>query len=123
NQINFSIINEQKVGLIGRNGNGKSTFLKVLAGKLDPEKGKILKPGDYQIGYLSQEPDLNPTQTVLETAFEGNTPIMNAVRSYEQLLLELTEEPNDKKIQTQFTKAQQQMDTNDAWNADSSAKR
>ena len=58
NQINFSIINEQKVGLIGRNGNGKSTFLKVLAGKLDPEKGKILKPGDYQIGYLSQEPDL-----------------------------------------------------------------
>lgn len=123
NQINFSIINEQKVGLIGRNGNGKSTFLKVLAGKLDPEKGKILKPGDYQIGYLSQEPNLNPTQTVLETAFEGNTPIMNAVRSYEQLLLELTEEPNDKKIQTQFTKAQQQMDTNDAWNADSSAKR
>ena len=123
NQINFSIINEQKVGLIGRNGNGKSTFLKVLAGKLDPEKGKILKPGDYQIGYLSQEPDLNPTQTVLETAFEGNTPIMNAVRSYEQLLLELTEEPNDKKIQTQFTKAQLQMDTNDAWNADSSAKR
>ena len=123
NQINFSIINEQKVGLIGRNGNGKSTFLKVLAGTLDPQKGKLTKPGDYQIGYLSQEPDLDPEKSVLETVFEGNTPIMNAVRQYEQLLLLLTEKPNDKKTQTQFTKAQQQMDTYDAWNADSSAKR
>src|SRR5699024_9455694 len=123
NQINYSIINEQKVVLIVRNGNEKSTFLKVLAVTLDPQKGKITKPDDYHIGYLSQEPDLEPEKSVLETVFEGNTPIMNAVRQYEQLLLLLTEKPNDKKTQTQFTKAQQQMDTYDAWNADSSAKR
>lgn len=122
-QINFSIMNEQKVGLIGRNGNGKSTFLKVLAGILDPDQGTLIKPGDYQVGYLSQEPDLDNKATVLETVFAGNTPIMNAVRKYEQLLIQLTEHPNDKKIQTQFTKAQQAMDTTDAWNADSSAKR
>ena len=123
NQISFSIMNEQKVGLIGRNGNGKSTFLKVLAGALDPDQGFLTKPGDYQIGYLSQEPDLNDAATVLETVFEGNTPIMNAVRKYEQLLMQLSEHPDDEKIQKQFTKAQQAMDSNDAWNADSSAKR
>lgn len=116
-------MNEQKVGLIGRNGNGKSTFLKILAGALDPDKGSLIKPGDYQIGYLSQEPDLNEKQTVLETVFAGNTPIMEAVRRYEELLVKLNEQPNDEKIQNQFTKAQQAMDTTDAWNADSSAKR
>lgn len=116
-------MNEQKVGLIGRNGNGKSTFLKVLAGVLDPDQGFLTKPGNYQVGYLSQEPDLNDADTVLETVFQGNTPIMNAVRQYEQLLMQLSEHPDDEKIQKQFTKAQQAMDSNNAWNADSSAKR
>lgn len=123
NDIDFSIMNEEKVGLIGRNGNGKSTFLKILASDLDPDKGSLTKPGDYQVGYLNQEPDLNETQTVLQTVFEGNTPIMNAVRRYEELLIKLSEQPDDEKIQNQFTKAQQAMDTTDAWNADSSAKR
>lgn len=123
NTINFSIMNEEKVGLIGRNGNGKSTFLKILASALDPDKGTLTKPSDYQVGYLNQEPDLNETQTVLQTVFEGNTPIMNAVRKYEELLIKLSEQPDDEKIQKQFTKAQQAMDTTDAWNADASAKR
>lgn len=123
NAINFSIMNEEKVGLIGRNGNGKSTFLKILASALDPDKGTLTKPSDYQVGYLNQEPDLNETQTVLQTVFEGNTPIMNAVRKYEELLIKLSEQPDDEKIQKQFTKAQQAMDTTDAWNADASAKR
>lgn len=122
-QVNFSIINEEKVGLIGRNGNGKSTFLRVLAGALEPDSGTITKPGDYQIGFLSQEPDLDSEATVLETVFSGNTPIMQAVRVYEEAMLQLTEHPDDEKVQKQFTKAQQAMDTNDAWNADSSAKR
>lgn len=123
NDIYFSIINEQKVGLIGRNGNGKSTFLRVMAGELDPDKGTIIKPGDYQIAYLSQEPDLDPELNVLETVFAGNTPIMNAVRTYEKAMIELSKQPNEEKVQQRFTKAQQEMDAQDAWNADSTAKR
>src|SRR5699024_12192938 len=61
-----------------------SDLLKVLAGILDPDQGTLIKPGDYQVGYLSQEPDLDNKATVLETVFAGNTPIMNAVRKYEQ---------------------------------------
>ena len=122
-QVNFSIKNEEKVGLIGRNGNGKSTFLRVLAGALEPDSGTTTKPGDYQIGFLSQEPDLDPKATVLETVFSGDTPIMQAVRTYEKAMIELAENPDNEKIQKQFTKAQQGMDTSNAWNADSSAKR
>ena len=123
NHINFSILNEQKVGLIGRNGNGKSSFLKVLAGVLDPDEGVLNKPGNYEIGYLSQEHDLDNEKNVLETVFAGDTPVMRAVRTYEQKIMELSIEPNNKKIQKQFTQAQTDMDTHNAWNADSSAKK
>lgn len=123
NHINFSILNEQKVGLIGRNGNGKSTFLKVVAGVLDPDEGVLNKPGNYEIGYLSQEHDLDNEKNVLETVFAGDTPVMRAVRTYEQKIMELSIEPNNKKIQKQFTQAQTDMDTHNAWNADSSAKK
>ncbi len=122
-QIDFSIMNEQKVGLIGRNGNGKSTFLKVMAGAMDPDKGQITKQSGYQIAYLNQEPDLDPKATVIETAFAGNSPIMNTVRAYEQAMVELSLNPEDETIQTRFTKAQQAMDTQDAWNADANAKK
>lgn len=123
NHINFSILNEQKVGLIGQNGNGKSTFLKVVAGVLDPDEGVLNKPGNYEIGYLSQEHDLDNEKNVLETVFAGDTPVMRAVRTYEQKIMELSIEPNNKKIQKQFTQAQTDMDTHNAWNADSSAKK
>lgn len=122
-QIDFSIINEEKVGLIGRNGNGKSTFLKVIAGVFEPDTGTIIKPGDYQIAYLDQEPDLDPDKTVIETVFDKDTPIMNAVRNYEKMLIELAENPNDSSIQKRFVKAQQEMDAHEAWNADASAKK
>ncbi len=121
--IDFSILNEQKVGLIGRNGNGKSTFLKVIAGSLEPDAGVLSKPGDYEVGYLSQEPDLDLDKNVLETVFAGDTPVMRAVRNYEQKMVELTDDPENEGIQKQFTRAQAEMDTQNAWNADSSAKR
>lgn len=121
--IDFSIMNEQKVGLIGRNGNGKSTFLKIMAGIMEPDKGQITKQSDYQIAYLNQEPDLDPDATVIETAFSGKSPIMNTVRAYEQAMVELSLNPEDEKIQSKFTRAQQEMDTQDAWNADANAKK
>lgn len=121
--IDFSIMNEQKVGLIGRNGNGKSTFLKIMAGIMEPDKGQTTKQSDYQIAYLNQEPDLDPDATVIETAFSGKSPIMNTVRAYEQAMVELSLNPEDEKIQAKFTRAQQEMDTQDAWNADANAKK
>ncbi len=123
NDIDFSILTEQKIGLIGRNGTGKSTMLKTIAGEFETDAGTITKPGDYQITYLSQEPTLDDTKNVLDTVFEKDTPIMNALRTYQKELLKLAEDPENEKIQDRFTRAQQAMDTNDAWNADATAKR
>lgn len=123
NQINFSIRTDEKIGLIGRNGTGKSTMLRTLAGEFEPDSANIMKPGDFQIAYLSQEPDLDDNQNVLETVFEKDTPIMNTVRTYQNALLELADDPENEQNQNRFTQAQQAMDTNDAWNADATAKR
>jgi len=123
NQIDFSIMNEEKVGLIGRNGNGKSTFLRVLAGDLTPDAGELSKPGNYEVGFLSQEPDLERENTVLETVFAGDTPIMNTARAYEEAMAELEGDPQNEAKQERLTKAQQAMDTHDAWNANAEAKK
>lgn len=122
-EINLSIRTDEKLGLIGPNGTGKSTMLKVIAGKFEPDLGKVMKPHDYQIAYLSQDTDLDLEKDVLETVFAKDTPIMNTVRTYQKILVELTKNPEDKKLQNTFTKAQQAMDSTDAWNADSQAKR
>lgn len=123
NEINLSIRTDEKLGLIGPNGTGKSTMLKVIAGKFEPDQGKVMKPQDYQIAYLSQDTDLDLEKDVLETVFAKDTPIMNTVRNYQKILVKLTKNPEDEKLQEIFTKAQQAMDSGDAWNADAQAKR
>lgn len=123
NSIDLSIRTGEKIGLIGRNGTGKSTMLKVFAGEFEPDSGKIMKAQDYQIAYLSQDTDLDADKDVLETVFAKDTPVMNTVRNYQKILGQLTKSPEDKDIQKKFTKAQQKMDLMDAWNADAQAKR
>lgn len=121
-QIDFSIIENQKIGIIGVNGTGKTSFLNILAGEIEPDSGEISMPGEYRIGYLKQKQELDLDKTVLDTIFDGDTPLMNCVRVYETILQKLSEDPLNEKVQEQFTKAEQQMTIEDAWNASSSAK-
>lgn len=121
--INLSIRNQDKIALIGRNGTGKSTLLKVFAGKFEPDSGRVMKAQDYQIAYLSQDTNLDSAKDVLETIFSKDTPIMNTVRKYQKTLKKLSRSPENKEIQKKFTIAQQEMDTMDAWNADAQAKK
>ena len=122
-RINLSIRSDEKIGLIGQNGTGKSTMLKVIAGEFQPDAGKVMKAQNYQIAYLSQDTDLDPAKDVLETIFAKDTPIMNTVREYQRILAKLSQNPENERIQNKFTQAQQAMDTTDAWNADAQAKR
>ncbi len=67
--VNFYLNDGDKVGLIGINGTGKSTFLKVLAGALEPDEGRISRNSNVQISYLSQNPVMDENATVLEQVF------------------------------------------------------
>ena len=84
--ISFSVSEGQKVAMIAKNGAGKSTLMDIIAGLETPDSGKSTLSNDISIGYLRQNPDLNPEDTVLEAAFNSSGELMQAVKNYEKAL-------------------------------------
>lgn len=123
-QISFLIHEKDRIGLIGINGTGKSSLLKILAGKDsgDGDVTAVSYPNGYRIGFLSQSTDFSDGETILEAVFQGESPVIQTVRRYEQALLALTENENDPQTQARFTRAEEQMNENDAWMTDTNAK-
>lgn len=120
--ITCTISPNERIGVIGVNGTGKSTFLKVIAGLDFAEKGDILHPKDYHIEYLAQEPELNPNLAIMEQIYYGEAEIMKLMRGYEAALLKLQNDPENTEIQNHLMSMQQKMDEEDAWEANTTAK-
>jgi ABC transport system ATP-binding/permease protein len=120
--INFTIGERDRVGLIGVNGTGKSSLLKIVAGIDQADAGEIVTGKDYHISYLSQQPDLEPDLTVLEQVFYGEAPILKLMREYETTLLGLEKNPDNTKVQEELMNLQQHMDSANAWDANTAAK-
>lgn len=117
------IINEQdRIGLIGTNGSGKTSLLNVISGAVSPETGEIIKPSDYSIGFLKQQPDLDEEKTIMDAVFAGGQPVFQTIRQYEKALLDYSAHPEDSRLSDRFTKMQAAMDQEDAWEADSRVK-
>ncbi|NEU31844.1 ABC-F family ATP-binding cassette domain-containing protein [bacterium LRH843] len=122
NDLSFTIGEKQRIGLIGINGTGKSTLLKILAGIESADKGKLIHPNEYGIEYLPQQPDLDEGLTVLEQIYYGDSDVMVTMRAYEQSLLLFEQHPDRDDYQKQFMKWQEKMDEFNAWEANTSAK-
>ncbi|MBO9129494.1 ABC-F family ATP-binding cassette domain-containing protein [Bacillus sp. 165] len=120
--LSFSILEGQRVGVIGINGTGKSTMLKIIAGVEQADSGEISHTRGYTISYLSQQPEFDENLTVLEQVFYGDTPLIRLLREYETALLELEQYPSDTKVQERLFALQQQMDAMNAWDANANAK-
>ncbi|MCA1030396.1 ABC-F family ATP-binding cassette domain-containing protein [Bacillus timonensis] len=121
-KISFSITNNERIGLIGVNGTGKSTLLKIVSGVEEPDHGLITHSKGYTISYLSQKPDFSSNHTVLDQVFMGDTPLVRLLKEYETSLIELEEDPTSVIKQETLFKLQQKMDANNAWEASSNAK-
>lgn len=120
--VTCTITQNDRIGLIGVNGTGKSTFLKVIAGMDTSEKGSVKHAKDYQIEYLAQDPELDPNLTVIEQIYYGESTIMKVMREYETALQALEQDSDSEKAQSRLLKMQQQMDEQEAWEANTSAK-
>lgn len=120
--IDFIINENDRIGLIGVNGSGKTSLLNVISGAVSPETGAITKPNDYTIGYLKQQPELDADKTIMEAIFEGQQPVFKTIRAYEDALQKFSDHPEDPQAIDRYTKMQAKMDQEDAWEADSQVK-
>ncbi|SHJ42500.1 ABC-F family ATP-binding cassette domain-containing protein [Propionispora hippei] len=121
-QVTFGVDEGDKIGLIGVNGTGKSTFLKTIAGREQADSGRIVKGNGIQLEYLPQNPDFDETATVLEQVFKGDSPVMRLLRDYEAALLASQERPGDTAAAQRLIALSQQMDAHHAWQLESEAK-
>ncbi|MFG6147217.1 ABC-F family ATP-binding cassette domain-containing protein [Halobacillus sp. B23F22_1] len=120
--ISFTITNGQRIGLIGVNGTGKSTLMKIIADLETADAGSKQHAKDFTLEYLPQEPVLDADLTVLEQIYYGQSKVMATIRAYEQVLQQLSLDPENTKLQEQMLNMQQQMDEHDAWEANTTAK-
>ena len=109
-----------KIGVLGLNGAGKSTLMKIIAGLDDEYVGQITKNKDVTFGYLSQEPELDPTKTVREIVEEGATEAVGLLRDY-NAIREKFSEPDAyyEKLLDHQAKLQEKIDAIGAWDIDS----
>ncbi len=111
----FSLEAGEKVGLIGRNGTGKSSLLQILAGKAYLDDGIVQVQNGLQIAYVEQEPYFPPEQTVYEAVASGLSEIQELLSKYEKLTGALGQE-NDSRTLEQLHELQIRLDATDAWN-------
>ncbi|PGT79068.1 MULTISPECIES: ABC-F family ATP-binding cassette domain-containing protein [Bacillaceae] len=120
--ISFTIAAKQRIGLIGVNGTGKSTLLKVIAGIESADSGEITHSNTIRIEYLSQQPELTENLTILEQIYYGDAPIMQVMREYELAQSELERDPENETKLKHLMNVQAKMDQHDAWEANTVAK-
>ena len=122
NKASLGISEGDKIGLIGVNGTGKSTFLKIIAGIEVPDEGRILKGSMVNIEYLPQNPDFDPDATVLEQIFKSDTAVMQVIREYEAVIEKLQGTPEDEILQKSLMILNNKMDASNGWQVQSEAK-
>lgn len=127
--IYLSFFYGAKIGIIGLNGSGKSSLLKIIAGIDKEYQGEVVFSPGYSVGYLEQEPKLDPEKTVIEVIREGVKPVMDLLQEFDEVNAafadpDVLEDPDkmDKLIQRQG-ELQDALDACDAWNIDSKLER
>lgn len=118
----FSLEATDKVGLIGTNGSGKSTLLKMIAGIEPIDGGQLSVNSGARIVYLSQQPEVDESRTVLEQVLADSDEQMRIIREYEELSSKLAQNPENSQILARLSNVTQQMDASDAWDLETNAK-
>lgn len=124
--VNITFTTEKRLGLVGINGTGKSTFLKILAGQMEADKGTIERNGKASIHYLAQTPDFDLESTLLEAVLDGNHPRLQMVKAFERISREYRQMQesgsDDAKLSRDYMNALEQMDQQDGWQVEQEAR-
>lgn len=118
NDVSFLIREGQHVGLVGANGSGKTTLLNIIAGKSSLDQGQIEHPKDFTVGIVTQDPELDESQTIFEAVYHSESPIVQLVGRYEEITLDLQLDPENSQLQKKFQQIEQEMNAQNAWTLD-----
>ncbi|MBR5660460.1 MAG: energy-dependent translational throttle protein EttA [Bacteroidales bacterium] len=124
--IYLSFFYGAKIGIIGLNGSGKSTLLKIIAGVEKSYKGEVVWAPGYSVGYLEQEPQMDPSKTVLEVVQEGVSDVMDALNEYNEISLKFMEPMDDDQMNRLIERQGELSETIDhlgGWDIDSKLER
>lgn len=120
NKISLGISRGERIGLVGINGTGKSTLLKIIVGIEKPDEGLVTQNNEVKIEFLSQNPDFDPEATVLEQVFKGNSYGIPILREYEKILQIVSE--GDLSYNNELIKLQEEIERLNLWDLESEAK-
>ena len=121
-EVTLGIDEGDKICLIGVNGTGKSTLLKILAGLEFPDTGTVTSGSNLKIEYLPQTPVFDRDITVLDYLFNTDSPLMTLIREYERALEATLQRPDDSEASKKLIGLSQRMDAAGAWSIESEAK-
>lgn len=122
NDISLGINEGEKIGLIGVNGTGKSTFLKIIAGVEEPDSGAVVKGNKVRVEYLSQSLEYDDNATVLEQVFRGSSREMYILREYKEVLESANKNLENEEIHNKLIELQSEIDSLNLWGLESEAK-
>jgi len=121
-QVSLGIGDDDRIGLVGINGTGKSTFLKIVSGHIEPDSGSIVRANNLSVRCLSQTLEFDENMNVIEHILHGESELMKTIRTYETTTNQLNQFPYDENLQKRLAEYTAKMDSINAWNIEAEAK-
>jgi energy-dependent translational throttle protein EttA len=121
NNINLQFYLDAKIGIVGPNGSGKSTLMKIMAQRDKEFQGEAWPGEGIRVGYLEQEPQLDPTKTVKENVMEGVRPVADMMERFNEISTIMADPPEDADfdaLMTEMGELQEKIDAVDGWTLD-----
>ncbi len=121
--VQLGLDSQERIGVVGMNGSGKTTFLRLIAGAEQPDAGRIVFAENVSIGYLPQKPDFDPEQTVLDAVFAASDARMKLLLDYERACQELATTGEDEpRLLNRVSELAQQLEASGAWELETNAR-
>lgn len=119
--VSLGLEEADKIGIIGANGSGKTTFLRVVAGTEMPDAGKVVRANGKTLAFLAQNPQFDDEKTVLETIFAASSGVMKTIRDYETACGDLAREHSDERLE-KVSKLQHELELSGGWEIETNAR-
>ncbi len=116
--VGISIEKKERICLLGRNGEGKSTLLRILSGQVIPDKGESERLPNFRVAKLDQEIPVGVQGSIFDVVAEGLGEKADILRAYNQASLQLDEKPEDEKLADEVDRLQSELDRTDGWSLD-----